>query len=203
MSDTHFGHRNIVQGVSSWDDKSGCRKFKTIDEMNQNIVKLINTTVKEDDILYHLGDWSFGGSDNIWNFRKQINCKNIHLILGNHDEIIEKDLRLNNVYIEQGYKQLYDKSMILTPHDRMYFASSKDLFTSIRHYVEIPHPFKKKEKIVLMHYPIEEWNGKHKGWIHLHGHSHEALPLISGTNRINISNTLKIFSMDDIIKIIK
>ncbi len=44
--------------------------------------------VKPNDIIYHLGDWSFGGHENIKIFRNRIKCKNIHLILGNHDHHI-------------------------------------------------------------------------------------------------------------------
>jgi calcineurin-like phosphoesterase family protein len=90
-SDTHYGHKNIVSGVSSWTDKSGCRNFKTISEHDEVLVNGINSKVGEDDILYHLGDWSFGGTDNIFKFRERIICKNVHLILGNHDEHIYKN----------------------------------------------------------------------------------------------------------------
>ena len=37
FSDPHFGHKNIVRSVSSWDDKSGCRDFNSIEEMNKKI----------------------------------------------------------------------------------------------------------------------------------------------------------------------
>ena len=89
-SDTHGFHQNIVFGVSTWDPKDGCRPFDTIEEMNEAMAANINAIVKEDDILWHLGDWSFGKEDNIAEFRSMINCKNIHLILGNHDWKIRK-----------------------------------------------------------------------------------------------------------------
>jgi calcineurin-like phosphoesterase family protein len=59
--------------------------------MNTVIIKNINDKVQENDILYHLGDWSFGGFHSIKEFRDQINCRNIHLILGNHDVHITKN----------------------------------------------------------------------------------------------------------------
>ena len=37
FSDPHFGHKNIVRSVSSWDDKSGCRDFNSIEEMNETM----------------------------------------------------------------------------------------------------------------------------------------------------------------------
>jgi calcineurin-like phosphoesterase family protein len=59
--------------------------------MNDAIVKNINNVVRENDILIHLGDWSFKGIDNIFEFRSRINCQTIHLILGNHDKFIKFD----------------------------------------------------------------------------------------------------------------
>jgi calcineurin-like phosphoesterase family protein len=57
--------------------------------MNDTIVNNINNFVGSDDVLIHLGDWSFGGFENIKNFRERLICKEIHLVLGNHDEHIE------------------------------------------------------------------------------------------------------------------
>jgi calcineurin-like phosphoesterase family protein len=91
-SDTHYMHKNICRGVTNWTDANDLtRDFKTLDEMNDRIVNGINMLVGQDDILFHLGDWSFGGFERIEEFRNRINCKNIHLVLGNHDHHIERD----------------------------------------------------------------------------------------------------------------
>jgi len=91
-SDTHYNHTNICRGVTRWTDAEDItRDFKTLDQMNDRIVRGINDVVGQDDILFHLGDWSFGGFESIPEFRDRINCNNIHLVLGNHDHHIERD----------------------------------------------------------------------------------------------------------------
>jgi calcineurin-like phosphoesterase family protein len=62
-SDTHYNHTNICRGISNWDGRRGTRDFNSLDEMNASIIDGINSTVGEDDVLVHLGDWSFGGFD--------------------------------------------------------------------------------------------------------------------------------------------
>lgn len=91
-SDPHYNHKNICRGVSTWD--SGTREFDNLSDMNLTIVDNINKSVGENDILFCLGDWSFGGRDSVNEFRDRINCKNIHLTLGNHDKHISYDSRL-------------------------------------------------------------------------------------------------------------
>jgi calcineurin-like phosphoesterase family protein len=91
-SDTHYNHTNICRGVTRWTDAEDItRDFKTLDQMNDRIVNGINAEVGENDILFHLGDWSFGGFDSIPEFHQRINCRNIHLVLGNHDHHIERN----------------------------------------------------------------------------------------------------------------
>ena len=96
-SDTHYNHANICRGTTSWRKPDGSipiketRDFSNLDLMNDTIVNNINQYVKEDDILIHLGDWSFGGFESIRKFRDRIICKNIHLIFGNHDHHIENN----------------------------------------------------------------------------------------------------------------
>ena len=102
MSDPHYNHKNICRGVSSWDDLSKTRDFKTLDEMNDAIVRNINNVVAVDDILFCLGDWSFGGFDKIRQFRDRIVCQNIHLILGNHDHHIENNKDdIQEIFVEE------------------------------------------------------------------------------------------------------
>jgi calcineurin-like phosphoesterase family protein len=144
-SDTHYMHKNICRGTTSWSNADGfCRDFDTLDQMNDRIVNGINLVVGQDDILFHLGDWSFGGFERIEEFRNRINCRNIHIILGNHDHHIERD--------REGIRQL---------------------FTSVNQYLELEVKGKDWEQnYVLMHYPIISWNKMNDGVIHLHGHVH-------------------------------
>ena len=96
-SDTHYSHKNICRGVTNWRLPNGqvpdkeTRDFETIDKMNANIVDNINSLVGQDDILIHLGDWSFGGFEKISEFYDRLICKNIHLVIGNHDHHIENN----------------------------------------------------------------------------------------------------------------
>ena len=144
-SDTHYMHKNICRGTTSWSNADGfTRDFDTLDQMNDRIVNGINSAVGQDDILFHLGDWSFGGFEMIDQFRNRINCKNIHIILGNHDHHIERD--------REGIRRL---------------------FTSVNQYLELEVKGKEWEQnYVLMHYPIISWNKMNDGVIHLHGHVH-------------------------------
>lgn len=93
-SDFHGFHQNICRGVSHWigeGKEENTRDFNTIEEMNIALLSSINNTVGLNDELWFLGDWSFGGFDNIKKFRDQINCQNIHFVFGNHDHHIENN----------------------------------------------------------------------------------------------------------------
>lgn len=105
-SDTHAYHKNICRGTSTWEGGHGqsVRDFDNPIQMTDELINQINKNVKEDDLLIHLGDWSFDGENRIAEFRSRIICKNIYLVYGNHDHnIINKSehqsqfLRTNHV----------------------------------------------------------------------------------------------------------
>lgn len=75
-SDTHFWHTNIIKYCE--------RPFSSVEEMNEVLIKNWNDRVGKDDIIYHLGDFAFGGSDKWINILEKLNGKK-HLIKGNHD----------------------------------------------------------------------------------------------------------------------
>lgn len=77
-SDTHFFHKNILKFCP--DTRIGADHL----EMTELMVVAWNGRVKTDDIVYHLGDVSFGKSDKTAALLKRLNG-NIHLIQGNHD----------------------------------------------------------------------------------------------------------------------
>jgi|TARA_R110000744_G_scaffold316918_3_gene423561 calcineurin-like phosphoesterase family protein len=71
--------------------------------MNDTIVNNINNVVGENDVLYHLGDWSFGSAKTVGDFRDRINCKEIHLILGNHDREFTKNIEVHSHFSSVSY----------------------------------------------------------------------------------------------------
>jgi calcineurin-like phosphoesterase family protein len=140
--------------------------------------------VGEDDILIHLGDWSFGGFDKVQEFRDRILCKNIHLVLGNHDHHIERN--------KEGVQ---------------------DLFSSVQQYLrlEVRRPVSKsmmdRYTFVCMHYPIASWHDMNQGVIHLHGHVHLPSHLrIAEGKAMDVGvdgNRLDPISMDDVLDIME
>lgn len=96
-SDTHYHHTNICRGVTRWRTLDGkiptdhTRNFQDLDEMDSVIVNNINSKVGPNDTLIHLGDVAFGGFEKIGEFLNRLVCKNIHLVLGNHDQHITKN----------------------------------------------------------------------------------------------------------------
>ena len=96
-SDTHYHHKNICRGVTNWRTQDGkipvssTRDFRDLDEMDSTLVNNINAKVGPDDTLIHLGDVAFGGFEMVGQFLDRLVCKNIHLILGNHDHHIQND----------------------------------------------------------------------------------------------------------------
>lgn len=196
-SDTHFGHGNISgKNESRW--KSGYRHYPSLHEMNKDLTSQINKIVKPDDTLYHLGDWSFGGIENIWKFRKQIMCKNIHLILGNHDHHIEEDKVLPNVISSVpygGYDTFIDGNPndygVLKAGDGEYpnYVTAQRLFSSVSHYKEIKVGGK---IIVLSHYAHRVWHGSHKGWLHFYAHSHDSLPPLGKSHDVGVDTAIRL-----------
>lgn len=64
------------------------------------------------------------------------------------------------------------KHLILGNHDKeLKDIRLRQLFVEVCDYKEIRDPYA-GENIVMSHYPILLWNGQHKGWIHLYGHTH-------------------------------
>lgn len=180
-SDTHYGHVNLCSGESVWVDKlSQCRQFDSVKDMNDAIVNNINDVVGENDILWHLGDFSLGKKENVNIFRERINCKNINLILGNHDQRISKDKELqklfNSVSVGYGWPMFKDTKIQGT-------------------------------RLMMLHFPMMVWDNHKNGTIHLHGHCHGSLSDKSLTKRkiidvgIDAHPNFRPFSLDEIIKI--
>lgn len=178
-SDTHYSHKNICRGVSEWPDSSLTRDFQTIEQMNKALVDNINACVKEDDILIHLGDWSFGGFPNVAIFFSELKVNDVRIMLGNHDERIEGNKDGIQALFTQVWRGIQNLQVA-------YEGEGKSEHT----------------KLVISHYPIASWENMNRGWIHLHGHvhlhPHKALGQGKSLDVGVDGNNLKPYSFDEI-----
>lgn len=105
-ADTHFGHKRIpfyARRLFCLDDRErlhidsipiGSRSNWTpsqasVDRMDDHLIDRINQCVAKDDILWHLGDFCWGRGADLFSeakrYRDRIACRNVYLVLGNHD----------------------------------------------------------------------------------------------------------------------
>lgn len=151
-SDTHYHHTNICRGVTRWRTLDGkipinqTRNFQDLDEMDSVIVNNINSKVGPNDTLIHLGDVAFGGFEKIGEFLNRLVCKNINLVLGNHDHHI----RNNRENIQERFLsvsdylqvRIYDQDFVLSHYP---FASWNGLNKGVIHlYGHIHSGYKNK-----------------------------------------------------------
>lgn len=102
ISDTHFGHKNILEYEKE------ARPFSTLEEMHEVMIERWNNTVKPNDIIYHLGDFAFGKH---WvAIAKHLQGKK-RLIMGNHDTY-PTDVYLN--YFQKCYGVVFWERCILS-----------------------------------------------------------------------------------------
>lgn len=171
VSDCHISHRNICKGVSSWDDKSGCRDFNSLEEMNNTIIDNINAVVPADGILINLGDIIFGDKSKLPELLGRINCKNHHLVFGNHDQ------------------WMFDKPNVLS------------MFSSTQFYLEFFAKWKgKNHKVCCQHYSQRVWHDSHKGSVLLYGHSHGSISNYGKSLDVGVdTNMFKPYKLTDIL----
>jgi calcineurin-like phosphoesterase family protein len=147
--------------------------------MNTTLICNINELVGKDDILFHLGDWSFGGFEQIQIFRDSIFCKNVHIITGNHDHHIERNK--DNI---------------------------QSIFSSVNKYLDLDVSWDTgKQRFALMHFPIASWDNMARGAIHLHGHVHfEADKRIGLGKMMDVGcdgNNLYPIEMNEVLRLMK
>lgn len=75
-SDPHFGHENILKYCH--------RPFSSIEEHDEELIRLWNETVPEDGIVFILGDIGFCSETYLKTILNRLNGK-IYWIIGNHD----------------------------------------------------------------------------------------------------------------------
>jgi calcineurin-like phosphoesterase family protein len=85
ISDTHFWHSNIIKY-----EPQARGHFKNAEEMNEYMIERWNAKVSEEDTIFHLGDFIFGGIHKAEEILQRLNGKKI-LVKGNHDAHCKKE----------------------------------------------------------------------------------------------------------------
>lgn len=87
-SDLHFYHKGILNFCPD------TRPWKDVDEMNQSLIEHWNNKVGENDVIFHLGDFSFKAKEATENIISQLNG-NIVWIRGNHCYKVFSQMKLD------------------------------------------------------------------------------------------------------------
>ena len=148
-ADHHFNHKNIAKYCN--------RPYDTVEDMNQDMVEKWNDVVSDDDIVYHLGDFTLEGFNTFEKFISRLNGK-IRIVPGGHDSRWLDAYRIDpdnfNTVLERDVEILPPLTMLEFPREGYPLV------------------------ITLCHYPLLSWERSHYGMPHFHGHSHGTLGCI-------------------------
>jgi calcineurin-like phosphoesterase family protein len=86
ISDTHFGHENILKFTDRDGNLLRGARFANVQEMNECMLDNWNSVVKPGDRVYHLGDVMMMPKDEFAKLWPKFNGSK-RLIVGNHDDI--------------------------------------------------------------------------------------------------------------------
>jgi calcineurin-like phosphoesterase family protein len=155
-SDWHIGHENSL--------KFDKRPFKDLADMHRVLINNYNSSVKEDDVCYFLGDVGLTKGDEIKEVISKLNGTKV-LVLGNHDGG-------SNAMYQCGFDVVINSASLVI---------AKELVT-LSH---CPLPGIRRENVTDMKgsKPGENWHGElresakyftvpNNGQFHLHGHIH-------------------------------
>jgi calcineurin-like phosphoesterase family protein len=84
-SDTHFGHQNIIKYCN--------RPYATAQEMDEDLIAKWNAKVKQNDLIFHLGDFGFSSEQRLLEVIRRLNGRKF-LVFGNHDKTIRNSDKL-------------------------------------------------------------------------------------------------------------
>lgn len=139
------------------------RKFKTVQESDETLLRRWRENITDRDIVFLLGDTVFGanGEEYLNGLFQKLPFKELFIMPGNHFA---------------GYKQLFNHTVMQHIDPSLPIHPNK-VVNFIPNYFEI---FVNGQAIVMSHYAIVSWNGCSKGSWLLHGHNHNNLTLDLG-----------------------
>ena len=141
-SDTHFNHNQ--------DFVYKKRGYESPEKMTRDMIEIINSTVGENGILLHLGDFCLNTTQEQYHYiLSRLRIKEIWMLWGNHNNPIQK-----------SYGGTREQ---VTAYNQGIFIRYLNHYFTFR---------KGKKVFVCFHFPINTWGGESVGSMHLCGHSH-------------------------------
>ena len=106
MADIHIDHTNCIPLTG--------RPFANVQEMEATIVENTNKKVKPEDVLFLVGDVCLGKKASWVRFLSALNCRNIILLIGNHDKwsCVPKDMVI--AVLEVARLRMYGKTFLIS-----------------------------------------------------------------------------------------
>lgn len=123
IADTHFCHENIIRFCN--------RPFQDVHQMNEEMIKRWNNTVKKTDTVIHLGDFGFGTKATLTELCQRLQGRKI-LVKGNHDRYKDEDYRKMGFAEVYKYPILY-KSWCLMSHEPLQLSETTPYFNFYGH----------------------------------------------------------------------
>lgn len=161
ISDTHFGHKNVIDFCN--------RPFKDEIQMKDAIIDNINKLVKKEDLLIWLGDCFFYHSvDQMKETLDRINCNRNILVKGNHDKDHRHMMNAGfEICVEQMVMKIAGEYVLLSHYP--YRMDWK-----LMAYLKIK---KKVQKLLgLEQVKLEKYHSRRpvdRGQFLIHGHTHD------------------------------
>lgn len=154
-SDWHLGHANVIR----FDN----RPFDDLDHMHKVLANNYNSSVKDKDVCYFLGDMGLTSNKELSHIIKSLNGVKV-LILGNHDK---------NTY------SMYDAGFDVVLNTAVFYLGDKRISVS---HCPLPGIFREDVSGMKGALEGENWHGENKNKrftsqdssvdFHLHGHIH-------------------------------
>ncbi len=160
-ADNHFGHDNI-RGYCN-------RPFDTVEDMDQTMITEWNLRVGPHDVIYHLGDFTMGGITAATQYFRQLN--GLIYVLGNywhHDKRWLRALSMDHLFGPSGLRPVSASGYPIQVLPNTWQIEVEGLL------------------VVLSHFPFSEWDRKHHGSVHFHGHSHGKGTVRSGRRDVGV-----------------
>lgn len=141
ISDTHFFHHRIL--------KMCARPFASIEEHDEHIISRWNSVVRDDDLVYHLGDVGF------------------HLGLNSE--------RMRSLF----YRLKGRKYLVIGNHDLDKKGNLHPMLAALDWAARPEHALRTQDggtDVWMSHYAARTWPRSGYGAVHFYGHSHGKLP---------------------------